>query len=115
MAVLPSPDCRDDNHNKCPNVGWDEVADDATGCPCHCHPGPRCGQPHEAPALAYLGQCIMGPDHDGPHHFDGPIDGTVISVTLGDGWERISAEDLVNGADVLEDLGRAIGRPKADQ
>lgn len=37
MAVQLSPDCRDDNHGKCPGYGWDLEADRADVCPCTCH------------------------------------------------------------------------------
>lgn len=108
MAVQLSPDCRDDNHGKCPGYGWDLEFDAVDVCPCTCHPDtPKCGLPHEAPGLAYLGQCIMGANHDGPHHFTGPIEGTVISVTLGDGWKRTRTRDA--GVDmVLEDLAKTM-------
>jgi hypothetical protein len=92
--------------------------DPATYCPCQCHDGVQCGQQHEAPGLAYLGACLMGPNHDGPHLFNGPIEGTVISVTLGDGWTRTREEDrpehrLEPGlGEVLEGLSRALGKPK---
>jgi hypothetical protein len=81
----------------------------------------QCGQPHEAPGLAYLGLCVADDGHDGPHEFTGPIEGTVISVTLGDGWTRTRTDDrpehlLEPGLkDVLEGLGRALGTgPEAD-
>lgn len=119
MAIDLSPDCRDDNHGKCPGYGWDMDADQADVCPCTCHPDtPKCGQPHEAPGLAHLGACLAGENHSGPHVFNGPIDGTVITVTLGDGWTRERTEDRperllepgLNAA--LEDLGRALGKAR---
>jgi hypothetical protein len=107
MAILLNPECRDDNHAKCPNAGLDDDAGTMTYCPCHCHEeNPRCGKPHEATGLSYLGPCLMGPDHDGPHHFVGPIAGTVISVTIS------GPEDDPGAVKVLEDLGRAMGKAR---
>lgn len=88
MAILLNPECRDDNHAKCPNQGLDEYEDcgEMTYCPCFCHEGnAKCGHPHEVSGLAYLGACLMGKDHEGPHRFKGPIAGTVISITVGKG------------------------------
>lgn len=107
--------CLDDEHGECKAEGWRAGMDPDAYCPCHCHDGVRCGQPHEAPGLAYLGPCVMGPNHEGPHEFDGPIDGTVISVTLGDGWTRTEdrPEHLLEPGlnDVLKDVARALAPP----
>jgi hypothetical protein len=105
VAVDVSPDCRDDNHGKCPGYGWDLETDQADVCPCTCHPDTlKCGQHHEAPGLAYLGECLAGANHNGPHIFKGPIEGSVVSVT-------ISAPDNDPGVDlILEDLGQAMGK-----
>jgi len=68
-----------------------------------------CGQPHEAEGLAYLGPCVADEDHDGPHQFTGPIEGTVISVTIGDSgaWDRTRTRDA--GADrILADVAKAL-------
>lgn len=117
MAVQLSPDCRDDNHGKCPGYGWDLDADQADVCPCTCHPDtPKCGLPHEATGLAYLGPCLMGANHDGPHHFTGPIEGTLISVTIDD---RADPDDP-GVAMVLDKLAQSMAsrdpfRPKYDQ
>ena len=115
MAVLLNPDCRDDNHVKCPNVGLDDDTGEPVDCPCHCHPRTAlCGQRHESGKLDHLGPCVMGPDHEGPHHFDGPIEGTVISVTIGDGWDRARTKDA--GVDsILEDIGRALAHRPHDE
>jgi hypothetical protein len=103
MAVQLSPDCRDDNHGKCPGYGWDLDADRADVCPCTCHPETvKCGLPHEATGLAYLGPCLMGANHDGPHQFTGPIAGSLISVTI-DGPEDDAGVDSI-----LEDIRRAL-------
>ena len=105
MALLLNPDCRDENHVKCPNAGLDDETGQGTYCPCFCHPeNPPCGKPHEATGLAYLGPCLMGAGHEGPHQFTGPIAGTVISVTIE------APEDDAGVDSILEDLGRAMGK-----
>jgi hypothetical protein len=110
MAVDVSPDCRDDNHGKCQGYGWDLEFDAMDTCPCTCHPDtPKCGQLHELPGLAYLGKCLAGANHAGPHQFNGPLDGTVISVTVS------APEGDPGAAKVLEDLGRAMGKAKAGE
>jgi hypothetical protein len=63
----------------------------------------------------------MGTNHDGPHLFDGPIEGTVISVTLGDGWTRTREEDrpehrLEPGLnEALEGLAQALAKPRGPE
>lgn len=37
MSAIVSPDCRDQNHQKCPGDAWDESHDHATECQCACH------------------------------------------------------------------------------
>lgn len=37
MIRIVSPDCRDQNHQKCPGDAWDEAHDHATDCQCQCH------------------------------------------------------------------------------
>lgn len=37
MSAIVSPDCRDQNHQKCPGDAWDEAHDHATECQCTCH------------------------------------------------------------------------------
>lgn len=111
MAILLNPECRDDEHAKCPNVGLEDETGKSTYCPCHCHEGnTKCGNAHEAPGLAYLGPCVMGALHDGPHHFNGPIPGTVISVTVSEGPAVTPAQAEGEPAVglVLEGLRRAL-------
>jgi hypothetical protein len=74
-------------------------------------PANRCGQPHEAAGLDYLGPCVADQDHDGPHEFVGPIEGTVISVTLGDGWKRTRTRDADELLDALGPALRATDEP----
>ena len=35
--IWPSPDCRDENHQKCDGVAWDLLRDQPTDCGCACH------------------------------------------------------------------------------
>jgi hypothetical protein len=103
--ILLNPECRDDEHGKCPNVGLEDETGRSTYCPCFCHvqegQNVRCGNAHELAGLAYLGPCVMGAFHDGPHQFTGP-DGSVVSVT-------VSAPDNDPGVDlILEDLASAM-------
>jgi hypothetical protein len=75
MSLRPScAACVEDDHDLCP----------AGDCPCFCEPlnGPRCGRHHAEAGLDYLGTCLMGENHEGPCVFDGPISGSVISVTV---------------------------------
>lgn len=37
MNPIISPDCRDQNHQKCPGDAWDEAHDHGTECECSCH------------------------------------------------------------------------------
>jgi hypothetical protein len=37
MTTWLSPDCRDENHQKCDRIAWDEDKDDGTDCGCDCH------------------------------------------------------------------------------
>lgn len=96
MAILLNPDCRDEKHASCSTSGWDEETDQADYCPCHCHLAPpRCGAAHEAPGLAYLGACVMGARHAGLCQFIGPLEGTIVSVAIGetDAWDRTRTRD----------------------
>jgi hypothetical protein len=36
MIPLLSPDCRDENHQKCPGEAWDVEADQPAPCQCEC-------------------------------------------------------------------------------
>ncbi len=43
MSRIVSPDCRDNNHQKCPGDALDETNDQITECQCPCHIGDEVG------------------------------------------------------------------------
>lgn len=54
MSSVVSPDCRDQNHQKCPGDAWDEAHDHGTECQCACH-----GQQPDDPRLEAAARAIQ--------------------------------------------------------
>lgn len=57
MSRIVSPDCRDQNHQKCPGDAWDEAHDHGTDCQCSCH-----AKQQADPRIAAAVQAMSGRD-----------------------------------------------------
>ena len=60
MSSIVSPDCRDQNHQKCPGDAWDEAHDHGTECQCGCHAEAAPEMPRTAMQARHLSGASIG-------------------------------------------------------